>query len=93
MNDEVTDKTEGAADEGAQICPTECCKCLPDFVRKIVQQTLAEDRARQSAEEAELWARCFGPAAPAKRAAQAERIVRIAATKAFLAKMNRPSSA
>jgi hypothetical protein len=54
---------------------------------------MKSERDREAKKEAEQWAPIFGPAAPKDRKAQTRMIIRIASAKAFLANMNKRSSA
>lgn len=65
-----------------------CCRCLVTLIDQLVRRALEAERTRIAKEESEQWERCFGPAAPSNRAAQAERIIQIASVRAVLASMS-----
>ena len=88
MQCEITEDVGGEAGDAAQTCPAECCKCSTVLIRKIVSEALEQQRAREAAEEAALWASCFGPGAPSHPKARLDQIVRIASGRAFLTIMN-----
>jgi hypothetical protein len=62
--------------------PSECC-CAAS-IRELIRAEIDYDRQRAAKEEASLWDRAFGPAAPADHKRTGERIIHTASIRAFL---------
>jgi hypothetical protein len=65
-----------------------CCCAKP--VHQLIRKEMELERARVAEEEAKLWSRAFGAAAPAERKTQTRQHEQINAALAFRAQVDAP---